>query len=89
MREPLDNPATEGVPADVKTFPGSLTDCEAVSACIDFGWTSANNDYTYDIHYLIAEDVWACAGFYQGSNTNYFTIPDSNVGAAYGYNAVS
>jgi hypothetical protein len=65
------------------------SDCAAVSACIDHGYTSANNEYTFDIHYLIAEDVWSGNCFYQGDNTNYFTITHADVGVAYGYVAVS
>jgi len=46
---------------------------------------SANNDYTYDVHYLISEGVWACVGYFMGNNNDYFTITDPDVGAAYGY----
>jgi len=89
VREPLDNPAADGVTPDVTTFPGTLNDCDAITSCINYGFLSANNDYTYDIHYLISEGVWSCTGYYQGSSSNYFTISDSDVGAAYGYYAAA
>lgn len=60
-------------------------DCEAIIACTNWAWTAPGNDGTVDLHFLIAENVWSCAGYFQTDYGNYFTIEDSNVGAAYGY----
>jgi hypothetical protein len=74
--------------AQISYLPGTLTDCEAVSACGDTTQITYS-DQVWDVHFLIKEQQWECFSYfyelasYEGDRD--FTVVDSNVGAAYGY----
>lgn len=85
VSENPNNPSNQASP-DVTTFPGSLTDCAAAQACAEFVFNSANNDYNFDLHYLISENVWSCTGYYNAlSSSSDWNVANSDIGNSYGY----
>ena len=68
------------------TFPGNDTDCNIISACLDF---AVDNDYsTVDIHHVVnnTDDSWECIAYYGSTNdSSEFDTLDASVEIAYGY----
>lgn len=58
--------------------------CDAANTCTqstrDFGYLS------FDLHFLTSSSQWACVQYRGYSNSTDFSVQDSDVGAAYGYN---
>jgi len=85
VSENPNNPSNQATP-DQTTFPGSMSACDAAVACATFVWNSANNDFNFDLHYLIDSNTWSCTGYYNAlSSPSDWNVVDSNIGLSYGY----
>ena len=89
LRENPSNVDASSVP-DTTYFPGTYDACQAVQACMDFIYNVPNNDFSFDVHYLIGTQRWECIGYFTGFDQGEaFNVVDSNVGAVYGYSYIS
>lgn len=63
--------------------------CTVIQECA----TQASYDapfgyYSFDLHYLIAEDEWACVQYSNGqSDASSFNVADADVGDVFGFSA--
>jgi hypothetical protein len=89
-----ENPDNEGNqnppgPPDMFTYPGTMSVCDAVQACNVDTFNAENNDYSFDIYYLISTSSWLCVGYYQEQNDpSAFNIANPDVREGYGYDIV-
>jgi len=82
------NPANDG-PTDSQTYPGTLSVCDAVLMCAEFGY-NADDAYVLDLYYFDSTASWQCIYYNNGLDNAgaYFTVANSDVSQAYSYSVV-
>lgn len=85
----MDNPGNIVIAPETVEYPGTLGFCGALQQCANAAAVYPTVAYSFDIHYLIAEQVWQCVLFYEiNPDPSYFNVANSDVGLAFGYTLV-
>jgi len=89
VTEAANNPGNDqsGYPPITTTIAVSSGACGAAKACATFA-ANGNNVYdSYDLHLLIAENVYQCVAYYDpNSDPAYFNQANADVGGSFGFN---
>lgn len=80
------NNALPSFPPLKTTFPGSLTDCQAVVACAQTAVEAPDNYWSFDLHYLTTSGQWECVQYINGNeDVSAFSVKNTAVSKAYGF----